>query len=107
MAIRVVLIDAYGDGREIESQEGQSLMEAALAAGAPGIDADCGGACACATCQVYVHPDWLSRLQPISGGEATMLEFAANKADNSRLACQIQLTSTLDGLTVTTPEYQF
>lgn len=107
MTINMVFIDASGQRREISSQEGQSLMEAATLSGVPGIDADCGGACACATCQVYVHTEWLSRLPEMSDGEANMLEFAANRQENSRLACQIRLAPELDGLTVTTPEFQF
>jgi ferredoxin, 2Fe-2S len=107
MSIQVVFIDSMGERREVSSREGQSLMEAATMAGVPGIDADCGGACACATCQVYVDPKWLSLLPPTSEGEASMLEFAANRQDSSRLACQIRLTADLDGLTVTTPEFQF
>jgi ferredoxin, 2Fe-2S len=107
VAIQVVFIDSAGERREVSSQEGQSLMEAATMAGVPGIDADCGGACACATCQVYVDAIWLPLLPPVGEGESSMLEFAANRQDGSRLACQIRLAPNLDGLTVTTPEFQF
>lgn len=107
MTINLVLIDSSGVRREITSPDGRSLMEAATMAGVPGIDADCGGACACATCQVYVSEEWIDKLPPIAEAEANMLEFAANRQANSRLSCQIRLTSELDGLTVTTPEFQF
>ncbi|WP_425986788.1 2Fe-2S iron-sulfur cluster-binding protein [Brevundimonas sp. TWP1-2-1b1] len=107
MTIQVVFIDSAGEQREVSSSDGQSLMEAATLAGVPGIDADCGGACACATCQVYVDSDWLTRIPAATEGETSMLEFAANRQDNSRLACQIRLTPKLDGLTVTTPQFQF
>ncbi|ADZ72501.1 2Fe-2S iron-sulfur cluster-binding protein [Polymorphum gilvum] len=107
MTINLVFIDSSGARREITSPEGQSLMETATMAGIPGIDADCGGACACATCQVYVAEEWVGKLPPIAEAEANMLEFAANRQANSRLACQIRLTPELDGLTVTTPEFQF
>lgn len=107
MVINLVFVDASGERREVSSVEGRSLMEAASLSDIPGIDADCGGACACATCQVYVDADWLSRLPPIGESESNMLEFAANRHESSRLACQIKLTPELDGLTVTTPEFQF
>ncbi len=107
MAINVVFVDASGERREVSAAPGQSLMETAILSGVPGIDADCGGACACATCQVYVDTAWSERLPPISEAEANMLEFAANRQENSRLACQIKLFAELDGLTVTTPEFQF
>ncbi len=107
MTINVNFIDSIGERRSVSAREGQSLMEVATLAGIPGIDADCGGACACATCQVYVDPAWKDQLPPISGGEANMLEFAANRQDSSRLACQIRLVPEFDGLTVTTPEFQF
>ncbi|MGA0542613.1 2Fe-2S iron-sulfur cluster-binding protein [Neotabrizicola sp. VNH66] len=107
MAINLVFVDASGERRAVAAPEGRSLMEAASLSGVPGIDADCGGACACATCQVYVDAAWLPRIPPMGDSEANMLEFAANRQENSRLACQIKLTPELDGLTVTTPEFQF
>ena len=73
MTINVIFIDSTGERRTVSSREAVSLMEAATLAGVPGIDADCGGACACATCQVYVSPEWLGRLPSIGDGEASML----------------------------------
>jgi 2Fe-2S ferredoxin len=73
----------------------------------PGIDADCGGACACATCHVYVEPDWVERVGPRNEMEEDMLDFAFDVRENSRLSCQIKITDALDGLTVKVPEKQF
>ena len=81
-------------------------METAVQNLVPGIDADCGGACACATCHVYVAEAWLDKIKPKDDMEDSMLDFAENVQDNSRLSCQIQVTDALDGITVTTPEVQ-
>jgi ferredoxin, 2Fe-2S len=72
----------------------------------PGIDADCGGACACATCHVYVDPAWLDKLPPKDDMEETMLDFAQDVQKTSRLSCQIKVTPELDGLVVRTPKTQ-
>ncbi|MEI9887568.1 MAG: 2Fe-2S iron-sulfur cluster-binding protein [Rhizomicrobium sp.] len=91
------------DGREItvKAAGGRSLMEAAVAAQVPGIDADCGGACSCATCHVHVNAAWLERVGPPGATESQMLEFDGNVTERSRLACQITLTDALDGIAVT------
>ena len=81
-------------------------MEAAVQNMIPGIDADCGGACACATCHVYVKSDFLPKLKEKDDMEDSMLDFAENVQDNSRLSCQILITDELDGIEVTTPESQ-
>jgi 2Fe-2S ferredoxin len=81
-------------------------MEAAIKNGVPGIEAECGGACACATCHVYIEPDWQEKVGPPSSMEEDMLDFAFDVRPNSRLACQIQVKAELDGLTVRTPEKQ-
>lgn len=97
------------DGRvdRIEDVRGDvSLMEVAVKNAVPGIDADCGGACACATCHVYVDPDWLTAVGPRTEMERAMLEFAEGVQDSSRLACQIRVDSSLDGLVVHLPEHQ-
>ena len=98
----------YHDGkeREVEVAAGLSVMEVAVKNLVPGIDADCGGACACATCHVYVDEAWLSKLDPKSDMEETMLDFAQELQPNSRLSCQIKVTPELDGLTVRTPKSQ-
>ncbi len=90
------------EGREIsvKAASGISLMEAAVAAQVPGIDADCGGACACATCHVHVDWVWLDRVGPPGEIEKQMLEFDGNVTARSRLACQVTLTDALDGIAV-------
>ncbi len=82
-------------------------MEGAIKNIIPGIDADCGGACACATCHIYVDETWWERLEAPEEMELSMLDFAENIKDNSRLSCQIPVTETLDGLIVRMPESQY
>jgi 2Fe-2S ferredoxin len=96
------------DGREhvVEVRNGLSVMEGAIRNNVPGIDADCGGACACATCHVYVDEAWRDKTGEPSAMEESMLDFAEEVQPNSRLSCQIQLTQALDGLTVDLPETQ-
>ena len=84
-----------------------TVMESAVKNMVPGIDADCGGACACATCHVYVEPDWLEATGEREEMEEDMLDFAFDVRDNSRLSCQIKVSPALDGLTVRVPEKQF
>ncbi|MGA0604658.1 2Fe-2S iron-sulfur cluster-binding protein [Phenylobacterium sp. VNQ135] len=89
-----------------DARPGASVMEVAVRNAVPGIDADCGGACACATCHVYVSPEWLQTVGPRTDMEQAMLEFAEGVQENSRLACQIRLDESLDGLVVQLPEHQ-
>lgn len=103
---KVTYIEYSGTAHEIDVPLGLSLMEGAVQNGVPGIDADCGGNCACATCHVYIESDWIEATGDRSEMEQSMLSFAAVTQDNSRLACQIQLTDALDGLTVRMPEGQ-
>ena len=103
---KVIFHDHQGNTKAVGAKGGTSVMEAAIANMVPGIDADCGGACACATCHVYVAPEWASKLKPRDDMEDSMLDFAEDVQDNSRLSCQILLTEELDGITVTTPENQ-
>ena len=103
---KVTYIDHTGTSRDVEAKAGTSVMEAAVQNMIPGIDADCGGACACATCHVYVDEAWIGTLTPTDDMEESMLDFAENGQDNSRLCCQILLSDDLDGITVTTPESQ-
>lgn len=91
---------------EVEVEPGFSLMEGAVHNNVPGIDADCGGACACATCHVYIDESWLSKLLPREEMEEAMLEFANGPAPNSRLSCQIKVTDNLDGMIVRLPMSQ-
>lgn len=103
---KITFIDAAGVSRDVEAKNGQSVMEAAVQNMVPGIDADCGGACACATCHVYVAEEWLSKLKDKDDMEDSMLDFAEDVKDSSRLCCQIMISDELDGLTVTTPDSQ-
>jgi ferredoxin, 2Fe-2S len=103
---RIAFIDPSGTRREIDAPIGITLMEAAVRNGVPGIVAQCGGACACATCHVYVAKAWLATLPPREDMEEGMLECAWEPRDNSRLSCQIQIATNLDGLEVTVPQRQ-
>lgn len=103
---RVTFIEFNGTPHEVDATAGVSLMRAAVDHNVPGIDADCGGACACATCHVYVQADWLARTGPRTEMEESMLSFAAVTQDNSRLACQIDMSDALDGIVVHMPEGQ-
>ena len=91
----------------VEIQNGLTVMEGAIKNNVPGIDADCGGACACATCHVYINQDWIEKLNPKEDTEEDMLDFAFDVKENSRLSCQISVTDELDGLIVNLPEKQF
>jgi len=103
---KITFIDADGTSRDVDTKTGSSIMEAAVQNMIPGIDADCGGACACATCHVYVAADWLPKLKAKDDMEDSMLDFAEEVKDNSRLSCQILMNDELDGITVTTPASQ-
>jgi len=103
---KATFIEHNGTRHEVTAAPGLSLMRAAIDNKVPGIDADCGGQCACATCHVYVDPAWEAKLAPPSEMEADMLSFAATTRPNSRLSCQIPLTDALDGIVVTMPEGQ-
>ena len=105
---RIIYIEHSGTEHQVEVPLGLSVMRGAVDNNIPGIDADCGGECACATCHVYVDEAWLAvtgRPEPGSQ-EASMLSFAALAEANSRLSCQIKVTQALDGLVVRLPEGQ-
>jgi len=104
---KLTFIQKDGTRQEVEGQNGMTVMEAAVKNMVPGIDADCGGACACATCHVYVEPDWVERVGPRNEMEEDMLDFAFDVRPNSRLSCQIKVSDALDGLIVRVPEKQF
>ena len=103
---KVTFIAHDGTERTVEVAAGTSLMLAAVDNQVRGIDGDCGGVCACATCHVFVEPAWAERVGPRTTQEDEMLNFAAELRDNSRLACQIPVTEALDGLVVRLPEGQ-
>lgn len=104
---KILFTEHDGTEHPVEVDPGGSVMLAAVTNGVPGIDADCGGACSCATCHVYVKEEWLAKLDPIDTMEEAMLSLSTDRKDNSRLSCQIKVTDELDGLEVTTPEFQF
>jgi 2Fe-2S ferredoxin len=98
--------DFKGTVRSVDAETGSTVMEAAIKNAIPGIVAECGGACACATCHVYVDEDFMPLVGEPQPMEEDMLDFAYDVRANSRLSCQIRLRDELDGLTVTTPEKQ-
>lgn len=103
---RIAYIEMNGTRHDVEVSEGTSVMRGALDNGIPGIDADCGGECACGTCHVYVEGDWFAKTGALSEMEASMLSFADATKPNSRLSCQIKMTKELDGLVVGLPDGQ-
>jgi ferredoxin, 2Fe-2S len=103
---KIKYIEFSGKEHEVDVPVGWSAMEGAVKNLIPGIDADCGGACACATCHVFVEKSWLSKLPPKADMEETMLDFAPEVEANSRLSCQIKVTPELDGLVLRMPKSQ-
>ena len=104
---KITFIQHNGSEQTVEGQSGMTVMETAVKNMVPGIDADCGGACACATCHVYVDPDWLAKTGARNPMEEDMLDFAFDVREESRLSCQIKVSDALDGLRVRVPEKQF
>lgn len=104
--VKIIFADHSGTEREVDANVGESVMEAAVRNNIPGIDADCGGACACATCHVYVDPEFLPKTGEQEAMEQSMLDFADGVQENSRLSCQISVSAELEGMKVTTPESQ-
>ena len=103
---KITFIQPDGTEQTVEIAVGWSVMEGAVRSLVPGIDADCGGACACATCHVFVDQAWLAKLPKKEDMEVTMLDFAPDVEANSRLSCQIKVTPELDGLVVRMPKSQ-
>jgi 2Fe-2S ferredoxin len=102
----ITYITHAGETHKVEAAPGTTVMEAAVRNMVPGIEAECGGACACATCHVYVDPAWKEKVGGPSPMEEDMLDFAYEVAETSRLSCQIKVTDELDGLVVRVPEQQ-
>ena len=103
---KITYIDNNGNSKTINVENGLSVMEGAIQNDIPGIDADCGGSMACATCHVYVEEKWLNKLSKAEDAEVDMIDMAYEPKKNSRLSCQIIINEELDGLEVTTPEKQ-
>ena len=100
---KIIYNDFSGNQKKIEVPNGLSVMEGAVKNNIPGIDADCGGSMACATCHVYVKEEWLNKLKKMENGEQDMIDMAYEPKKNSRLSCQLIVSDELDGLEVTTP----
>jgi ferredoxin, 2Fe-2S len=103
---RILFIEHNGTEHALEGKSGQSAMQAAMTNGVPGIIADCGGSCSCATCHVYVDDAWRDRLPAASASEKEMIDCALHVQEGSRLSCQIELVEELDGLVLRIPESQ-
>ena len=103
---KVTYIEQDGKSHTIDIQNGLTVMEGAIQNNIPGIDADCGGSMACATCHVYVKEEWFNKLPKKEDGEEDMLDMAFEPKKNSRLSCQLMVSDQLDGLVVDLPEKQ-
>jgi ferredoxin, 2Fe-2S len=103
---KLTIIAYDGTPFEIDAQAGSTVMENAVRNSVPGIEAECGGACACATCHVYVDDAWIETVGPPEAMEEDMLDFAFEVRPTSRLSCQIKMTPALDGVIVRVPEKQ-
>ena len=105
--VKITFIEFDKTEHTIDADEGMSFMEVALQNGVPGIDADCGGACACATCHVYVDKNWVEKTGEAEQMEQDMLDFAFDVTEQSRLSCQVKVTNDLDEIIINLPEKQF
>ena len=104
--VKITFIDSAGTTRTVDGEVGATVMETAIKHGVPEIEAECGGACACSTCHVYIDEGWREKVGEPSPMEEDMLDFAFEVKPNSRLSCQIKVSEGFDGLTVRTPERQ-
>jgi 2Fe-2S ferredoxin len=104
---KITFIQPDGSSQTVDAEPGVTVMEAAKLASIPGVEAECGGACACATCHVYVDEAWRAKTGKPSEMEEDMLDFAFDVRSESRLCCQIKVTAELDGLVVRVPAKQF
>ena len=103
---KIIYVTHDDQTHTVEVQNGLTVMEGAVQNDIPGIDADCGGGMACATCHVYVKDDWFDKIPPKEDGEEDMLDMAFEPKKNSRLSCQLMVTDQLEGLVVNLPEKQ-
>ena len=104
---RITYVEHDGTGHAIDVKPGMSVMEGAVRNNVPGIVAECGGCCSCATCHVYVAAEWQAIIGPPLAAELDTLEHAAEPGEGSRLSCQIKVRDELDGLVVRMPENQY
>jgi 2Fe-2S ferredoxin len=103
---KIIYIEFSGKEHHIEMPVGYSIMEGAVKNSIPGIDADCGGSCACATCHVYVDEKFINKIPKAKESEQDMIDFVVNPKNNSRLSCQLMITDEFDGIVVRMPEKQ-
>ena len=103
---KITFIEHNGTEHQVDAEVGLSVMRAAIDNLVPGIDADCGGECSCATCHVYVDPTWMDKVGQPGDREESMLDLNPEREPTSRLSCQIPVTEQLDGLVVKVPEFQ-
>lgn len=105
--VKITYIEFNGTEHTVDVEVGMTVMEGARDNDIPGIEADCGGACACSTCHVYIDPEWIDKIPEKEDMEEDMLDFAYSPDEkSSRLTCQIQITEEIDGLVVRMPEKQ-
>ena len=104
--VKITFIDSTGIARTVDGEAGSTVMETAIRHAVPGIEVECGGACACSTCHVYIDEAWREKVGEPSPMEEDMLDFAFEVRPNSRLSCQIKVREDFDGLIVRTPERQ-
>ncbi len=104
---KITYIEQDGTKHEVDAQDGMTLMEVAVKNDVPGIEAECGGACSCATCHVYIDKSWHSKLDEMDVMEEDMLDFAVDVKETSRLSCQIRVKPELEGVEVGIPDKQF
>ena len=104
--VKITFVDSAGTNRTVEGDVGSTVMETEIKHGVPEIEAECGGACACSTCHVYIDQNWKEKVGEPSPMEEDMLDFAFEVKPNSRLSCQIKVRDDLDGLVVVTPAQQ-
>ena len=105
--VQITYVEHDGTEHLVETETGGSLMQAAIDNLVPGIDADCGGECSCATCHVMIEKSWVEKVGAPGDMEESMLDLNPERQENSRLSCQVMLSDELDGLSVTMPEFQF
>ena len=103
---RITFIEHDGTEHSADIEDGKSLMQTAMDNLVPGIDADCGGACACGTCHVIVEQSWISKTGVASDDENQMLDMTPEKANTSRLSCQVTVSDDMDGMVLRLPEFQ-
>ena len=104
---QIKFIEFNGTKHDVNANNGESIMVAAISNLVPGIDADCGGECSCATCHVLISAEWRSKLKPIAETEEAMLDLNPDRTGDSRLSCQLAMSDDLDGIVVRLPEFQY